>query len=552
MSFWGNIGDRFTQGYALGERMRENRLKREEADAAQAYFDAEQAGAAIPEETPEYVSGMEQMSTDPRQSGALDLEKGVSKEYGGRMGDKGVAENALPSGAMGSRFITDPKQAKARFENENRLYRAMAARDPMRAFQTREFLSERRRKEAKDAIGRAIMAQEMGDERGASEALLHSVNLINDGNNMQVRRVNGQLVGVSYDDATGKYIGAVPITTETMSMFAKVLDDPASWHQMQRDNQLFEMQQKQHDLSMRTGEQQLEQQAQLFPEQLRGLQLGNKTAQFKADHMEEDYALDREFKKAQITTMRLTGRANLARALAGASYYGSGGARGSRSGKTPDQATQDRVNSLMDDYESTLGEDTLQSRWINEGAGAGYANAGTYAARLVSDNVDADGRELDPRKAISVGHTIGMLEDMAAGSFKPSDDESNRLFEELVGQASISEKGANGTPSIQIPIDGVMYTLDQRLTPALANHVLESAKDVEKNSKPGSAENEEARSIIRILTAGVVNVGQALADPETYEPIRFTVDLTDDPESGLYDTGIRPEIVMGIEDAMGD
>lgn len=513
MSIYGDIADRFQQGYSMGRQIRSDVLQRREAKAYQDYLGADEAAGAIPTEQTDIETGVEQIQARPEAGIPLDINRGIRKEYGGSMDVPETPEGGMPA-ALGARtqqrfapgaaipeerivkkYDLDPQSHAARREAQARLLKAVAARDPGRAMMMEQALNERRRQDILGAIEDAMVAEQMGDTKGMSEAVLHAYGQINDGGAAQIRRApDGQLYAAAYDMKTGAFRDVVPINGQVLSKLHGLLSEgPMA---MRR----FEMQEDEH--GWRGAQAQRE--AELFPTQKRAAELGIESGELQVDNMrfmrenrKELMSLDLQTRRAQLKALEDRGLL----ALAQASYYLSGGRSGRSGGMTPSQELTFLKDARAAADKISFAPDSLEGMYMNSDPTT-RVEAMNLGAHIARNNPNAAGERMPLDVAVKMGYRLSALEAMAEGRWNPNENPDSDVefsLEKEVQDVFPSKENASGKPAVYAVIDGQPIVIDRNMTPAIADIVQANAKHTLDNTKPGTPEHEEAKSILSIL-----------------------------------------------------
>lgn len=483
MSIWGRMGDRFTQGYALGERISERLDKQDEADAMSALIDAQgKAKEAVPTEGYEW-SPDRPPETMSDGSMPLNLEKAVPTDMGGPMrrengmASEGVSETAS-TGFVRSQKL-DPQYADNIRSARAALYKAAAQRDPSRALMLQEYFVESDRRQAMQMISSAVMAGEMGDQQAMIENALGAYNLVNDGANAQVRKVGGNLVAVSYDKESGKYRGAMLLTPDGLAkMGALIANDPMAWRQMNQADEQLAMQRETHGLGKRRAEQELEK------------------GEWEKEHRDELFGVQLEAQRAAITLKNKMG-----------AYYDALAA--AREGATPGSIGMNAgwgatVKEAGTNWRHALGRlDSTVKSYVENSAGI---DADSTEGKMVSDPATVNsakgiasdimwnfGPTVPPERAFAAALKLKGIEHELATL--PEDAMRDRLNEQAQSVQIENDM-------VVLTIDGMKIPLDNRYSPGIV-------AGLEKVLAPqAEAGDENAQGILDHLARDKASAGE--------------------------------------------
>ncbi len=529
MSYYGDIADRFVQGYHVGERMKYNRDRRRESEA---YGEMEDAEAAQSEAIPadggyQYTGQFDQ----PAPTSGLDLNKGVSTESGGTMDAKtGVAasQGAIPAGgpaaprpvdsrtgaavpegadSFSQQIQTDPKYFDAVRAARSKYLKAVSANDSGRALLLKKYFEENDQKTVVDSLYKASALAEAGDEAGAARYALQAYGMIDDGGAAQVRKVNGRLIGVGFDQKTGEYRNAFSLDAQSLFKLATQLKDPLAYRQLQREDAQDEREGESHDLQMETGRFNLGQAKELAPLQVASAKNQLTMQQKELANYDTKFGWERDKHEADMESTKAQSMYYLSKAL------GLDGSTASQYGfKKPGdwQAFDTKIGeATRETMAGMAGDESMEGTWAGQAGERDQSRVHAKATEYALTGMKV-GNPASVASYVQAAVRISTFEDMLTGKLESDEAAVDRYAQEHGLNAVWDEK----SQMMQLDVDGMPVFIPPRGNDAVLKYIHGKSQQVIADPKASAAEKAEAKELTvrlgEILGAGARAYAEAI------------------------------------------
>jgi len=513
MSEYGDIADRFVQGYHVGERMRANRLKRQEADAYTAMEEADMAArGAIPVEGEATYSGPIDQAQGANTA-ALDLTKGQTAASGGTMDAKtglaaSPATGAIPDAAAAPRPVdtrtgmampegadrfsqdiqTDPKYFDAVRAARSKYLKAVGANDSGRALMLKKYFEENDQQEIVDSLYKASALAEAGDEAGASRYALHAYGMIDDGGAAQIRKVNGRLIGVGFDQKTGELRNMMSLDPESLFKLATKLKDPLAYRQILREDKQDKMAEESHGLEMDTGREALAFAKEANPLKLKEARLQLQGAQKELDIFDRKWEMAQEEHEDKRGVAQAQSMYYLSKAL------GLDGAQTSAAGfKTAKdwQAFNSKLSETSREVMAGMaGDESMEGAWAANASERDQSRVISKAMEYTLTGIKA-GDPASMEANIQAAIRITAFEDMLEGG-----EADNATIDRYAEEHQLNAVWDEKTNMLRLDVDGMPVLIPPRGNDKVLAYIAEKSQQTAESPDSTPEEKAEAQDLL--------------------------------------------------------